>query len=768
MPPFFSSGFNKSSAHRPGKDIDAPLNEAGQTMLHASAQNGDEVAVARLLRLGANPRQTDNSGQTPLHAAAIAQDLAAIKLLLEHGARFTDEDAAGITPLQWAVIKQADVAFLEQLRDLGVSLDQPGSNRRELLHAAAASNNTEVLIWLLKNRASIDAPDALGKTPLHYAVEYGAHDAIRLLLENGADPLVRNSDIKTPLFLAAEKGDMVAADILLEVPDVRRTLNDYRSFALGFTPLMAAVNGGHVALAEKLLDLGAYINDRDHKSRHSLFIAAENGTPEMIRMLISRGADVAKALPHSDNSQTMLHRLGSAHYKEKLLLLVEAGADLNARDSYGSTPLNIVTEASDPAKARTLLELGANPDIPNNAGRRPLDRAMELSYYDGAFDVAVALLAARANPDLASSENIANAPLHNAARGGSVRAVKLLLDYGATVDVQDRYSGATPWLMAVGANNSQICEMLREKGADMTAKDKTGRNVLHYAARSGATGQLAAALKDPVLRAQVNAPDASGATPLQDATKTSHADCIRLLLGAGADPLAYDGAGLTALHHLVRYSGDSLIPLFTASLKDKKGAWNVPSRLEKQTPLHLAARDGILSSVDTLLKYDVDLSLQDSRGNTPLMTAIAAERGWVLRSLMDAMKLKKIPLDQARDTAGLGALHLAVSTGYSGAPIVTALLDAGSDINLRTVSGDTSLHLAVARGRTDIIQLLLTRGANVLLTNKAGATPLDLARAINRQDLVATLQEAMKVQQKKAAQQQMPPARFVRPRPPSP
>ena len=764
MPPFFSSGFNKSS-HRAGKDIDAPLNEAGQTLLHASARNGDEVAVARLLKLGANPRQTDNNGQTPLHAAAIAHDLAAIKLLLEHGARFTDEDASGITPLQWAVITHADVAFLEQVRELGVSLDQPGSNARELIHAAAASNNTEVLTWLLKNRASIDAPDALGKTPLHYAVEYGAHDAIRLLLENGADPLVRNSDIKTPLFIAAEKGDMAAADILLEVADVRRTLNDYRSFALGFTPLMAAVNGGHVALAEKLLDLGAYINDRDHKSRHSLFIAAENGTPDMVRMLIARGADVAKALPHSDNGQTMVHKLGSAYYKEKLLLLVEAGADLDARDGYGSTPLNIVTEASDPVKVRTLLELGANPDLPNNAGRRPLDRAIEMSYYDGGFEVAAALLSARANPDLASAENITNAPLHTAARAGSVRAVKLLLDHGAAVDVQDRYTGATPWLMAVGANNSQICEMLREKGADTTAKDKTGRSVLHYAARSGTTVQLEAALRDPAFKGQVDAPDASGTTPLQDATKSYKADCIRLLLAAGADPLAYDGMGMTALHYLVRYSGDAMIPLFTPGLAKTSGAWNVQSRFEKQTPLHLAAKDGILGSVDALLKLNVDLSLQDNRGHTPLMTAIAAERSWVLRSLIEGMKHKKVPLDQARDNAGLSALHLAVVTGYSGAVVVTTLLDAGANINLRTAAGDTSLHLAVARGRTDIIQLLITRGADLAQANNAGATPLDLARAINRQDLVTMLQDAMRERQKRAMPPPSPRANFRQRRP---
>jgi ankyrin repeat protein len=133
---------------------------------------------------------------------------------------------------------------------------------------------------------------------------------------------------------------------------------------------------------------------------------------------------------------------------------------------------------------------------------------------------------------------------------------------------------------------------------------------------------------------------------------------------------------------------------------------------------------------------------------------------------MDGMRKKKISLDAARDTAGLTALHLAVSSHYGAHMNTTALLDGGANVNLTTTGGDTSLHLAVAKGRLDIVTLLLTRNADPTLVNAAGATPLDLARATNKQDIVSVLAEALK---KRQAQQQMPPPGFSnRPRPPAP
>jgi serine/threonine-protein phosphatase 6 regulatory ankyrin repeat subunit B len=779
MPPFSSSQFNKP-AQRTGTGLDAPVDEAGRTQLHLSVESGDMVAIARLLKQGANPRQPDGNGQTPLYAAIAAHNTDLIEFLVKHGASFRDADDDGNTPLQWAIEMKSDVAFVEKLHGLGATLDFQGESGGGALRAAAAGNNIDVLTWLLKNRTSVDAADAGGKTALHNAVQNGAHEAMQLLLDNGADPLLRTRELKTPLYFAAEKGDAAAADILLALPDVSRTLNDHSSIVEGFTPLMAAVasrasnNDGHVAVAEKLLDHGAYINKLDNQNRHSLFIAVEMSTPAMVALLIRRGADVEKAPLFGDQKLSLVHRIGPAGYREKLLLLAQAGANVNAKDTSGNTPLHIATDVRDAAKVRALLEAGANPNLANNFGRRPLDRAVEMAQWsneEGATIVA-ALLAANANPNIAPSEMVQYAPLHIAARSNQPKLVKLLLAHGAIVDVPDRSTaGETPWLAAVTSGNLEAVDMLRQKGADTTVKDKNGRTVLHAAAQSGAASLLQAALNDPAFRGQVNTPDVTGTTPLHAATSSYRTESIATLLKAGADLFAYDSTGMTPIHYLVRSSIEQMYDLYDKALGANKNAWNIQSKGELQTPLHMAAKDGYTNSIELLLKRGVDVTLKNARGHTALMSAIVAERGWAVKSLAEGMKRKNVSLDAARDNNGFAPLHLAVSAQYSAPQSTQALLDAGADINLRTITatgiGDTPLLIAIARGRADIVQVLLARGADPALAGQTGVLPIDLARAQNRQDIVTAIQNEMMERQKKLAQQGLPPSAFRR-RPPRP
>lgn len=769
MPPFFPSGFNKT-AQRSGKGVDAPVDDQGQTLLHVSVKNGDAEAVARLLQLGANPRQLDMEGRTPLFDAVASKDIALVKLLVDKGASFRIEDDAGNTPLLWAILQKADVPFLEQLQELGMELDFQGKNGHGALQAAAAANSPDVIGYLLKNKVSVDEPDGEGRTALHCAAEAGAHDALRALLECGADPLVRNKEIKTALHLAAQQGDEGSVDILLTRPDVRLTLNDFETYGEGFTPLMAAVAGDHIAIAEKLLDVGAHINAVDHQNRHSLFIAAETGTPAMVKMLISRGADVEKAPPCSDRSQPMLHKINTLHYKETLLLLVAAGADIDGVDSLGQTALNRAAETRDPDRVRALLDLGANPDLASTYGRRPIDAVLSgMSYYPlsaGVLDIVRALLLAHANPGLPPSANMPSAPLHVAARSGKHELVKLLLEHGAIADEPERSTGATPWLAAAGANSLQSCDLLREKGADTAAKDNKQRGVFHYAAQSGANTLIEAALKNPALKGQADTPDTEGSTPLHLATQGQRADCIRALLAAGANPLSYDGAGLTPLHHAARIYNEKLFSCFDTA--PKKSDWNVQSLNEKETPLHLAAKHSSANVVQYMLNRGADATLRDNRGYTPLLSALVAGQRLTAKTLVDALKLKNISLDELRDNAGFSPLHVMAQNSVSfGVYGTSLLLDAGANPNTLTPAGDTPLHIAIRHGRFEAARILAERGGDVSLANKTGATPLDLAEESGNRSMIDMMRQALREQQQKKNAPPAPPS-AKRPRAPGP
>jgi ankyrin repeat protein len=408
---------------------------------------------------------------------------------------------------------------------------------------------------------------------------------------------------------------------------------------------------------------------------------------------------------------------------------------------------------------RALLDLGAAPDLANNYGRRPLDEIMAVAtsgFYGPLPEVGAIvklLLNAGADPNLSPSTNVQLGPLHQAARSGRGELVRMLLAHGAIVDAPERGSGQTPWLAAVLAKNLDAAELLKQHGADTTRKDNQMRSVLHLAAQSGAKELIEEGLKDPRLAAEVSLPDNLGNTPLHFATRYQKTDCVRVLLAAGANALACDSTGFTPMHQAATHYSDAVFSIYEAAL-GAKANWNIQSRDSKETPLHLAAKGGYQSIVTRLLKMNVNVTIKDSRGMTPLLAAVASDQYGPTQALLDHMKLKKLSLEE-HDNAGQTALHIAAQRWSTAC--LTQLLNAGADPDARTPDGDAPLHLAVRNVRLDAVKALIQKGADVTAANKLGATPLDLALESGRQDLAILLAQAVKDKQMKTQPQQPPP-----------
>ncbi|WP_370146348.1 ankyrin repeat domain-containing protein [Streptacidiphilus sp. EB129] len=117
-----------------------------------------------------------------------------------------------------------------------------------------------------------------------------------------------------------------------------------------------------------------------------------------------------------------------------------------------------------------------------------------------------------------------------------------------------------------------------------------------------------------------------------------------------------------------------------------------------RTPLHVAALNGDLAEVRSLLAAGADADLGDRSGFTPL--------------------------------------HFAAQEYRS--DVALALINAGADVNHVNVFGNTPLFVAVfnSRGRGDVIQLLRSCGANPLCENRSGQTPFGLARLIANYDVI--------------------------------
>lgn len=730
--------FSKS-VRKPGSGVNAPLDAEGHTALHLAVTGDDLKTLESLLRIGANPNQQDKNGQSPLFEAVRRGSLAMAERLVTAGARFTQLDDKKRSALDWAIEQQQGAGFIEALKTLGADpFAAAPASLRTPLHLAAENNNTEIVAYLAGAGAALNAQDKEGATPLHAAVAAGSFDAAQRLLALGADPLIRNNQIETPLHLAARRGDAALTDLLLAEAEVRRTVNEFKTYADGFTPLMTAAKKGHAAIVEKLAAVGGDVNQTDNQRRHSLVIAIEGGDVETARLLIELGADTLKAAK-GGKTQPLIHDIGGPNYAQMLLLLYTTGFDLNAPDSSGQTALHKACDQQDKDKIRALLALGANPNIANAYGRRPLDTIMDhysFSYMDHSEIIGM-LLSKGASPNISPSPTMSSAPLHIAARNGNIKCLELILAQNPRVDVAERGDGGmTPFMAACDSGRDEAAKLLKKHGADPARKDRYGRGALHFAARGGSVKLLRSFLHTAALSKELDAVDNKGRTPLHHACEKGQDEAAVFLMTKGARIDVQDNEGFTPLHRAVE---NYYMPEFLDGFEKALGAradWNLAAK-NGETLLHTAVRNGQQPVLERLVTLGADILKKDGEGRTPLLAAVIASHDGMVEYLCKTFKEREIALDRQRDANGWTALHHAA--GQYSAGIAQHLVEAGADVNARGNDGVTPLLLAVRAGQSDVVEHLLKNGADINAADASGETVFDIALKAQDKEMLQML-----------------------------
>ncbi len=218
-------------------------------------------------------------------------------------------DRGGVTLLSTAA-EAGDADTVIGLIELGAEIERVDRVNRTPLMYAARSKNPETIQLLLDNGADIQARDRLGNTPLSWAAGFGTADGVQVLVDAGADANTVDTVLGyTPLVWASGFGDSASINILLEAgADI--SVND---IAEGRTPLMHSVRTGKAAGVEALLNAGAKVNGIDNSKSTALHIGAGNNNVGI----------------------------------DKIQLLVEAGADTNAKNREGKTALDLANSRTD-------------------------------------------------------------------------------------------------------------------------------------------------------------------------------------------------------------------------------------------------------------------------------------------------------------------------------------------------------------------------------------------------------------------------------------
>jgi ankyrin repeat protein len=223
------------------------------------------------------------------------------------------------------------------------------------LHEAVRSGDVDAVRSVIEAGVDVNKPDSWG-TPLDLAVSKGADNIMRVLIDAGAD--VEGATLPTvggqrPLHLAATRVSGVsAARLLID----RGAQLDARDKA-GKTPLITAVLAENFEVADVLLGAGADIEAVDSDLGASpLSWAVCLGRFKSVKFLLSKGAQINRRT--GPDGDTPLHRAAMCCHKvpQMINLLVANGADVNARNNKGLTPIK---QAYSKLERDLLRSLGA-------------------------------------------------------------------------------------------------------------------------------------------------------------------------------------------------------------------------------------------------------------------------------------------------------------------------------------------------------------------------------------------------------------------------
>ncbi len=205
-----------------------------------------------------------------------------------------------------------------------------------------------------------------------------------------------------------------------------------------------------------------------------LVVAVQTKNQALVTWLLENGANVNAISSKSLERSTALH---TAVYNtwddniEIISILLKYGADINAKDKNGTTPLCLATNV---VVANLLIKYGADINFTNDYGWTPLHFAASKHYASG---VAECLLQYGAKTEVAGDDGIY--PLHLASKY-CLKSVLYLVNHGANVNVADKF-GVTPLHEAANQYYPDSVDYLIKHNANVNAVDRTGKTPLHNA-----------------------------------------------------------------------------------------------------------------------------------------------------------------------------------------------------------------------------------------------------------------------------------------------
>jgi ankyrin repeat protein len=425
-----------------------------------------------------------------------------------------------------------------------------------------------------------------------------------------------------------------------------------------------------------------------------------------------------------------LHSEAEAGHIKAVKELLAKGVDVNGFTSEGTAAIHVAVAKDHEGVVKVLLD--AKADV--NLATIPREDRRTDPYAPTTIGwTALHIVAATGNDKLISfllkrgADVRASAldgakPLHYAAQFGHEKVLKRLLDSGAEIDSRN-IMGATPLLYAASDGQVNACKLLLQHGSDCNAAMIDGRTALWVAANRNRETLVEILLS---AGASVNA-EFNGATVSENAAENFRWDILERLLEAGGKlrKAWYSSTHHTAAQILASASRDSREKIVRLLLSEEPDLDAINNALVE------AAYKTNTNIIKILINAGADVNAKSPwNGESALYIAAKSSESTEVVAILIAAGADvnvRVP------SSGQTPLHAASSNGHE--KIVKELLDAGVEIDAKTIEGETSLYIA-SHSYFEVVQMLLRGGADPGLTKNDGRTPLHNAAESNNVDII--------------------------------
>lgn len=414
----------------------------GRTPLLNAAKEGKVELCKTLLEAGASPNATDKNGYNALHLAAETDKHEVIPLFAEY--KYLLKAEANISNKRWTPLmvgaSNGNSKVCEALLAMGADPNAIDIHCCNVFHIAAKKGKHEVIPVFSTYKQLLNSKDSTGLTPLILAAwTASSKETCKALLVAGADPTILD-DMRGGIVLhwVALNGNHELIPIFAPYKQLFNA-KDKKDI----TPLMCAINEGHLKACEALLLAGADPSITDKRGKNCFAFATESTSSfkdEILKLLQSNIAQkftnspvAIKSNTREDPHATAAAATTAATAASRNTTPKANSEALNAKDKWGHTPLyNAAGAYINKEVTEKLLKEGADPSIIDKLGENPIHHAARASN-----DAVIGVYKGRKEL-LNAKDNIGWTPLMHAAEHGRFTTCEALLKAGAEPSITNK------------------------------------------------------------------------------------------------------------------------------------------------------------------------------------------------------------------------------------------------------------------------------------------------------------------------------------------